>query len=372
VAVVELARQPDGANQAQPATAAPGRSPVTVSPGSAQALLRLQRVAGNRAALAMLRREAAPAKTGLQEQQDELYAPEMLDLGAAGVDVPTAEADLKVLAARLDKVPALAGTDFLPFMRAYVQSAAAGKPGEALENMYSAIACLDSVGAFTVAGKHYRKLDAPPDQAWLAEQRAVAMSNVHLWSKLNKYHSIDTVKGGDAGLTLESSAAGTLFDGLSFGMDYKTNKVLGQQWKLVSKTFVSQAAGVVHAQVLKGIDPSSVLFKTEWPEIKGLIAAGTVTHLVVHFFDFVGGGNGRPGELQEIGTPAVIVSQADFDRLPRVSTEDDAEYKKTQDATYGAEEARHDRTGEMPVLLGRYRKQFREAKARIEELTGKG
>ena len=142
------------------------------------------------------------------------------------------------------------------------------------------------------------KLGAKPDQAWIAEQRAKAMAGVHLWSKLNKYHSIDTVKGGDAGLTLESSAAGSLFDGLSFGMDYSTNKVLGQQWKMVSKTFVSQSTGVVHAQVLKGIDPSSVLFKTEWPEIRGLIEAGTVTHLVVHFFDFVGGGNGRPGRLR--------------------------------------------------------------------------
>jgi hypothetical protein len=40
--------------------------------------------------------------------------------------------------------------------------------------------------------------------------------------------------------------------------------------------FVSQAAGVVHAQVLQGIDPCSVLFETEWPEIKGLIAKGKV------------------------------------------------------------------------------------------------
>ena len=29
-------------------------------------------------------------------------------------------------------------------------------------------------------------------------------------------------------------------------------------------------------QVLQGIDPCSVLFETEWPEIKGLIAKGKV------------------------------------------------------------------------------------------------
>jgi hypothetical protein len=346
-----------------PSSATPVGREVTASQAS---LLRLQRLAGN---AAVVRRVAeTPAKTKTMEE--ELYDPSLLDFGEKGVDKAVAESDLKVLRVRLARIPALAKTDFFDFMRAYVDAAVAGQAGLALENMYSALACLDSVGAFTVDGALYARLGETPNPKVLAAARARAMQNVHLWSKLDKYHSIDTVKGGASGLTLESSAAGSLFDGLSFGMDYKTNKVLGQQWKLVSKTFVSQASGVVHAQVLEGIDETSVLFTTEWPEIKQLIAEGKVLHLVVHFFEFDKGENGRPGELREVGHQ-VVWTQAQFDALKRVSSTDDAEYGKRQGATYGSEEARFDRTAGHQAVFGRYRKQFSEARARLEAaLTG--
>ena len=178
-----------------PTTAGPAPAAPVSSPRAS--LLQLQRAAGNGAVNALLQRqadpaappldvddvaqrllqrepEAAPAPSGYEQQKGELYAPEMLDIGAKGVDKVAAEADLQVLALRLAKVPALADTDFLLFMREYVQASAANDPTGALDSMYAAIACLDSVGAFTVAGKHYAKLGAKPDQAWIAEQRAKA------------------------------------------------------------------------------------------------------------------------------------------------------------------------------------------------------
>lgn len=321
--------------------AAPGTAPAPAGPavsGQAASLLAIQRTAGNAAANALLRREpaAAPAKpSGYESAMQELYAPEMQDIGVKGVDKAKADGDLGKLATKLADIPALKDTDFLHFMQEYVSASMRNDGGLALEMMYSALFCLDSVGAFTVGDVYYRKLTHKPDAAELAPFRAKAMSNVHLWSKLNKYHAIDTVKGGTDGVTLESSAAGALFDGLTFGMDYGTNKVLGQQWKMVSKTFVAQSVGVVHAQVLRGIDESSVLFKTEWPEIRGLIEQGRVLHLTVHYFDLV------DGKLVETGTPAIIRTQAEFDALPRVSVEKDADYKRVQNETYHAEEARH-------------------------------
>jgi len=184
---------------------------------------------------------------------------------------------------------------------------------------------------------HYRKFGTKPTPEELEWYQNRAMSNVHLWSKLEKYLAIDTVKGGEEGLSLESSAAGSIFDGLTFGMKYTTNKVLGQQWKLVSKTFVAQSMGIVHAQVLRGIDESSVLFKTEWPEVKKLIEEGRVLHLVVHFFDLV------DGQLVETKKPKVVRTQAEFDEIERVSVDTDAAYKQVQTETWRAETARHAR-----------------------------
>lgn len=214
-------------------------------------------------------------------------------------DATKAARDLEALAERIEKFPALKGSAFLAEMKLYVAAAAQGDDARAEQHMRAGLQCLSDRRAFTIGNKVYARQGSGVEGTVLEDLAEQAMSNVVLWSKLNKYQAIDTVAGGEKGNSLEASAAGSLFDDLTFGMHYGSHAVLRKQWSLVSESFVNHAHGVVHAQVLEGIDPNSVLTTTEWPVISRLMRQGVVHGFVVHFFEY------ENGKLVEFGQRAI-------------------------------------------------------------------
>lgn len=289
------------------------------------------------------------------------------------VDEKRAQDHLAQLATRVERFPALQGSDFLSFMRGYVAAAIKGDAATAQGEMEMAIACLKSLNAFTIGNVVYARQGAATDPAVLADLADQAMQGVVLWSKLNKYKAIETVAGGEKGNSLEASAAGSLFDDLDFGMDYGKHAVLRKQWSIVSQSFVTEARGVVHAQVLEGIDPNSVLTTTEWPVIAKLMRQGVVLAFVVHFFEYASGTDGTPGELVENGM-RTIRHPDEWNGLPSVTDwneglqdysatqslnkdtgeQEDSGYRKRQGAAHFGERDRHLAQEEMRRSTARF------------------
>jgi hypothetical protein len=398
---MKVRRDEQQQSQAPASSAAP--RPAAVDPGG---LLQLQRLAGNRAVVARLasgtiRRDddepavgslfdgidtgtdGAPKPKGLADFDNSkrggydasLFTtglkggkePEAKAAAAAGpgkaFDHAKAAADLATLASRVTRFPALGGSDFLGFMKAYVDAAGKGDDALAQEEMEMAIACLKSLNAFTIGNVVYARQGADTDSGVLADLAEEAMQGVVLWSKLNKYKAIETVAGGEKGNSLEASAAGSLFDDLSFGMDYGSHAVLRKQWSLVSQSFVTEARGVVHAQVLEGIDPNSVLTTTEWPIISQLMRQGVVVGFVVHLFEYKPGKDGAPGELVEFGQKT-ITHPNQWNSLPSVTEWSD------EKGDYAASDGYKQRQGEAHFgELDRHKKEeeLRQAKARFVE-----
>jgi hypothetical protein len=83
------------------------------------------------------------------------------------------------------------------------------------------------------------------------------------------------------GVALESSAAGSLFDGLNF--DMKWNAALADQWNELSRLYAQGIRGKVNIHQYRGVRTGSVFNKVEYPTIKDSIAAGLVEP-VVHLY----------------------------------------------------------------------------------------
>jgi hypothetical protein len=92
------------------------------------------------------------------------------------------------------------------------------------------------------------------------------------------------------GITLESSLAGFMFDGLDFGVDYGTSDLLKAQWKQVSLNFVKNAHGTVHAHLLIGVNKKSVLYDTEADVVKEKLKNQEVTKVLVNYYKAVQNG----------------------------------------------------------------------------------
>lgn len=85
----------------------------------------------------------------------------------------------------------------------------------------------------------------------------------------------------NGGVALESSAAGSLFDGLAF--DMKWNEALSHQWNELSRLYAEGIRGKVHIHQYRGVRTGSVFNKIEYPTIKDSIAAGLIEP-VIHLY----------------------------------------------------------------------------------------
>jgi hypothetical protein len=101
----------------------------------------------------------------------------------------------------------------------------------------------------------------------------------NLWSGAKE----QATKYGDenGGVALESSAAGSLFDGLNF--DMKWNEALSHQWNELSRLYAEGIRGKVHIHQYRGVRTGSVFNKIEYPTIKDSIAAGLIEP-VIHLY----------------------------------------------------------------------------------------
>jgi hypothetical protein len=239
----------------------------------------------------------------------EAEAAKSKEPGAApkAFDHANAKESMTTLRQRVDKFPRIAKSDFYAQMEAYVGAAGSDNPavaegaGELLE---AALKTLVSLDAFRIPAHKYATATETAEGTENAIAEATESSM--LWSKLTHYRAIDDVEDGARGNSLEASAAGSLFNGLGFGMDYGTHMVLQKQWKEVSQNYVSNVRGVVHAYLFEGVHPDSVFTKTEWPIIAKLMrnhgrGQTIVTELVAHIFELDASGK----ELQEVGTQSI-------------------------------------------------------------------
>jgi hypothetical protein len=83
------------------------------------------------------------------------------------------------------------------------------------------------------------------------------------------------------GVALETSVAGSLFDGLNFGM--KWNDALSHQWNELSRLYAEGIRGEVHIHQYRGVRTGSVFNKIEYPTIKDSIELGAVEP-VIHLY----------------------------------------------------------------------------------------
>lgn len=134
----------------------------------------------------------------------------------------------------------------------------------------------------------------------------------HLWSKLSQFPSIEAVQGQDA-ISLEASAAGSLFDGLTFGR-HRTDPLLRKQWKMVSKTFVKNLRGVVHVMMFGGIFDGSVFYTTELPIIKRKMDDGVIQSCYVYIYEY----DKVKDDMAPKGDPIEIRKVGDWEKVPRI------------------------------------------------------
>src|SRR5579883_144856 len=112
---------------------------------------------------------------------------------------------------------------------------------------------------------------------------------VTLWSKIHqRYAEILAKKRG--GVTLESSFAGYLFDGLSWGTKWSTDPSapLKQFWMRMSKEIAHTAVGNrVELHVLEQVVVNSAFYTDEWPKIEASIRENKIEalHLYPHTFE---------------------------------------------------------------------------------------
>ncbi|WP_308407002.1 DUF4157 domain-containing protein [Streptomyces sp. AC555_RSS877] len=156
--------------------------------------------------------------------------------------------------------------------------------------------------------------------------RATASSeHGQIWSKMGAAEAINDANVG-RGVALESSVQGYIFNGLGFGLPrWNDSPTMGELWHQLSRTFAKDLTNWVTAHVLDGIDSSSVLTTTEWPEIKKKIESGEVNGLNVLVYA------ASPGEKRHELRPVdmfTVQTQEEFDSLPKVPGND--EWRKKQ------------------------------------------
>jgi len=191
-------------------------------------------------------------------------------------DLQKKEEHLKEFENRCKQYKAIA-PEFIELFKKYVECLVAGNKEEGLPLFQKVIDYLHSIRAFEIPADVFNEVENP-DEA--AEQYT---SNVNLWSKTNNIMPGEKAKAS-GGITLESTLAGTLFNGLDFGVNYFTSDLLANQWKQVSYNYVKNAKGTVTAHLLIGVNKESVLYKTEADVVKKKLETGEVKSVVVRYY----------------------------------------------------------------------------------------
>lgn len=223
--------------------------------------MQLQKSAGNQAVLQMMQAGGAPPVIQRQEGADNLKL----------------KSDLETFKSRCAKYPDALAAAFVATFEEYVACLGAGDKDKGMPLLKKVLSHLQQVKAFSIPAKVYDQVE---DKDAAADKYT---SNVNLWSKTNK-HMPGEKSEENEGITLESSLAGILFDGLSFGIDYSTSDLLKAQWKDVSTNFVSNAKGTVTAHILLGVNKKSVMYDTEAGIISEKLKKGEVQRVVVHYY----------------------------------------------------------------------------------------
>ncbi|WP_405465672.1 glycosyltransferase [Streptomyces anulatus] len=140
-----------------------------------------------------------------------------------------------------------------------------------------------------------------------------------IWSKMGAAEAISTAAVG-AGVALESSVQGYIFNDLGFGLPrWDDSPTMGELWLQLSRTYAQGLTNRVTAHVLDGIHDSSVLTTTEWPEARKRIDSGEIGGLDILVY------TAAPGEKRNeliLTTTYTVRTQEDFDNLPRVPDTD--------------------------------------------------
>jgi hypothetical protein len=232
---------------------------------------------------------------------------------------------------RVANIKQLNTPEFIGLMEKYVAAIKANDQQTVDTLIEQIVAVMDRQRAFQIRDTIYQDVNATSSDLprEMAEKAQKAAEGLTLWSKLTALPPLRRIQETGKGVSLESSVAGGLFNGLTFGVPWG-NKLLKKQWELISRNFVKYAQGVVHSMVLQGLHPESVFVTIEWPVIQKLLQSKQVTALIVHVFD-VPPGN-YDAELQPVKR-YWITSEADFGKIPTVDPKDPA-FMKKQDRVY--------------------------------------
>lgn len=196
---------------------------------------------------------------------------------------------------------------------------------------------LKSAGALSVRADWWiRNQDLEKNlewNAWQADLWAAAgrhAINVGLWSKTTGMPAELRAQEND-GNTLEWSPAMLAFDDLTPAFDRGTpSPTLNYMWGESSHTFVGHARGTVHADVLRGIDATSVLNTIEVPALLNMMEEGLVDGVTFHVRRRDAG-----KVLREVGTYTISSRESwdavlPLDRTPSYQEEQNQEYKTQQ------------------------------------------
>lgn len=207
--------------------------------------------------------------------------------------------DQQVLLQRVQRIKPLADhAAFLGLMGTYIsileqegQKLGDGKPKTGVAD--GIIDILESVRGLEVPYNWFvANQDKPNFRSELLPEKAQAASgHGRFWSKLYTRRSIKGAEPSEnapeGGVLLESSVAGTIFNGLDFGMPaWNTSATMGYLWERLSSTYAGHLHGTVEADVLDGRDPASVLSTLEWHRLREAIFSGKVERFIVNIHEF--------------------------------------------------------------------------------------
>lgn len=154
----------------------------------------------------------------------------------------------------------------------------------------------------------------------LRQEKAISSTkNGRLWSKLNVRRS---KKAADetGGVFLESSVGGTILNGLLFGFGWGESPAMNIIWDKLSATYVQGLSEKVEADVLEGIDPTSVLSTTEIDNLFNLIEDGSVEKIVVNIYKMI---NNKFVKIDTID----VQERATWDAIDRIPSDEVASDK---------------------------------------------
>ena len=147
-----------------------------------------------------------------------------------------------------------------------------------------------------------------------------------LWSKLNVRSSMMAAEQ-NRGILLESTVAGWIFNGLSFGFRWGQSRATGELWNVFSPHYVRKLHGIIEADVLNGVHPNSVLNTKEWAEVSELLRSHRVQKMLVNYYSFEDHRLQGPLEPTDVRT---VKNQQDWNALTPTANMNDPEWKRIQ------------------------------------------